>query len=592
MNNSGTFLAQNNTGLTAAGSGNAFNNSGTFTRNIGTGTYTTGSGIAFNNSGAVNVQSGALELDGGGTGTGSFAISSGATLNFAAGTYDLNAGSTLSGAGTMQVSGPGRLNFNAGSLNLTGTMSISGGEANFNAAASTAQLVLSGGNLSGSAALTVSGLFTWNGGTLSGTGVTNANGGILMDGTLALDQRTLNNAAGQTATQAATLNNDANLVFSNGATFNNHGTFLAKGNDSDGFFDGGGGDSTFNNTGTFTRTTGTDVFTIHNGIIFNNSGTVNVKSGTLSFDGGYVQTAGRLDLAGGNVESSTGLQIQGGALTGIGMITSAITNSALLRPSLGVGGLSVTGNVSLLAASNLSFQLGGLTQGTQYGFLNVNGTVGLGGQLVVSFVNGFQNSVNGTDTFTVLNSAFTLNGSFSNVASGMRLATSDGFGSFLVTYNGKKIVLSDFHGTPVLVSADSAAANDIDESRRSPLRKTRVSGVHVASGDGAANTLISRTPNLRSRTLRPAPRSLSSGAGRRTGSRVVLNVSNSAQLLSLLDEVRPGPGGKLILPVTAPAVNAAGGPSRLQVDRGASAARLLSRQPTMRAGGAPSRQID
>ena len=212
----------------------------------------------------------------------------------------------------------------------------------------------------GTGTFTSTGLFTWNYGTLTGTGVLNANGGILMNGSyLYLDQRTLNNAAGQTAT----FNGAYGLYLSNGALFNNNGTFLAQ-SDYGYLADNGGGGGTFNNTGTFTRNTGTNVFAIGSGVAFNNSGTVSVQTGTLEFDGGYTQTAGTLNLAGGNVQSNTALDIEGGLLTGVGNITAAITNSALIRPALGVGGLAVTGNVSLLSASNLSFQLGGLTQGT------------------------------------------------------------------------------------------------------------------------------------------------------------------------------------------------------------------------------------
>jgi hypothetical protein len=153
------------------------------------------------------------------------------------------------------------------------------------------------------------------------------------------------------------------------------------------------------------------------------------------------------------VTSTSALDFEGGLVDDWGTMISSITNSATLQPALGgsslsITGLNVTGNISLLSASKLTFQLGGLTQGTQYGFLNVNGTVALGGQLVLTFVNGFQNSVTGSDTFTVLNaspsSSFT--GSFTNVASGSRLVTSDGFGSFVVTYSGSDVVLSNFLG--------------------------------------------------------------------------------------------------------------------------------------------------
>ena len=111
----------------------------------------------------------------------------------------------------------------------------------------------------------------------------------------------------------------------------------------------------------------------------------------------------------------------------------------------------MTGAVSLLATSKLTFQLGGLTQGNQYGFLNVNGSVALNGNLVVSFVNSFQ--ATSKDNFTVLSST-ALSGAFTNVASGTRLATTDGSGTFLVTYNGNTVVLSDFEsGKPAAPSS-------------------------------------------------------------------------------------------------------------------------------------------
>jgi hypothetical protein len=71
----------------------------------------------------------------------------------------------------------------------------------------------------------------------------------------------------------------------------------------------------------------------------------------------------------------------------------------------------------------------------------VNGSVALNGNLVVSFVNAFQ--AGNSDTFTVLSST-ALSGVFANVASGSRLTTTDNSGSFLVTYDGTDVVLSDF----------------------------------------------------------------------------------------------------------------------------------------------------
>ena len=183
----------------------------------------------------------------------------------------------------------------------------------------------------------------------------------------------------------------------------------------------GNGSGSFDNRGTLAATTGGELqFT---GTV-TSSGAVDVGNNSLSIsgNGNFTQSAGTFRLAGGTVTSSNGLTFNGGLVDARGTINSAITNSAILRPALGGSGLNVTGNVSLLSASQLSFQLGGLTQGSQYGFLNVNGTVALGGQLVLSFANGFQNSVTGSDTFTLMTTNG-LNGSFTNIASGSRLQT-------------------------------------------------------------------------------------------------------------------------------------------------------------------------
>ena len=128
-------------------------------------------------------------------------------------------------------------------------------------------------DLAGTGNLTISGLFTWSGGQLRGSGSTTANGGISITGTGSkqLWDRTLNNGNNGTCTYdgsnfglyLSSFNNQA------GATFNlpTDGTI--------GTIAGG----TFNNSGTFNRTTTSGTATIQ--VVFNNSGTVNVQSGTL-----------------------------------------------------------------------------------------------------------------------------------------------------------------------------------------------------------------------------------------------------------------------------------------------------------------------
>ena len=220
----------------------------------------------------------------------------------------------------------------------------------------------------------------------------------------------------------------------------------------------GNGGGVFANSGTISAITGGTLR--FNGVV-NSSGIVDVGGNTLTATGNYTQTgaASEFRLAGGSVQSNNALVFNSGLIDARGTINAAIQSNAMLRPALGGSGLMVTGNVSLLSSSNLVFNLGGLTQGSQYGFMNVNGNVSLGGNLVVSFVNGFLASQG--DSFTVLSSTGPLSGMFANIASGGRLTTSDSSGSFLVTYGGNNIVLSDFmaFGAPITVTWDGSSGN-------------------------------------------------------------------------------------------------------------------------------------
>ena len=140
------------------------------------------------------------------------------------------------------------------------------------------KFTLSSGTLTGGFNLTLNDNLSWTGGTMSGSGITNADGGISLvgGGTRVLIGRTLNNALGQSATLSGA---SATLNVGSGAVFNNLGTFLAQNNQA--FANNGGAASTFNNPGTFTRNTGTGTFSIGFNGVFNNAGTVNVQTGTL-----------------------------------------------------------------------------------------------------------------------------------------------------------------------------------------------------------------------------------------------------------------------------------------------------------------------
>ncbi len=395
---------------------------------------------AFVTAGTFNVNGGTVSLTGGGAGSGNFNIASGATLDFAGGTQTLSAPGSVSGAGNVRFSG-GSTTL-GGIYNVAGLTTINGGTANFDGSAAAANVALSAGTLGGAGIFHATGPFVWTGGTMAGPGTT------ITDGLF-----TISGAAGETISGGRVVIADAvtnfsggNLNFISGSEsaggFTNNGTFNAL-DDADLVLLGTGPTPVFANSAgaTFVKSgagTTTDV-----GIAFTNAGTVNVTGGTLSFSNTFTQTAGTVALLGGNVQTSGTLTLQGGLLMGAGSVFGDILSGAMIQPALAAGGLNVSGNLSLLSASQLSFRLGGLVAGTQYGVLNVGGAVVLNGTLLISFANGFQSSVTNGNTFTLMTTSG-FSGAFANVVSGSRLLTSDGFGSFIVTYSGTTLTLSNF----------------------------------------------------------------------------------------------------------------------------------------------------
>src|SRR5439155_7660238 len=122
--------------------------------------------------------------------TGPWTVAAPATLNFNAGTFNLNAGSTVSGTGTVLFSSSDPVNF-ADTYSVDHTVFLFGGIANFNANSSTATLTMSssdGARLGGLANFTVTGLFTWQSGIMIGPGTTTvaATGSLLCQGNVTL----------------------------------------------------------------------------------------------------------------------------------------------------------------------------------------------------------------------------------------------------------------------------------------------------------------------------------------------------------------------------------------------------------------------
>ncbi len=284
IDNNGSFTANSVVGLSATGNGgvNAFNNIGTFTKQ-GSGTasfFVNGSAITFNNTGMVDVQSGVLGMDSGGSHTGNFTGAGTTRFN---GTHAFTSSTVLSlgnsqfAGGTSTLGGPGTY--------MGEMLTVSGGTANFNSAAAFTSATISSGTLGGSGDVTVSGATTWSGGTMSGSGKTiiAATGMLSITNTTHNLNRILENNGAATWTAGS-----LNLI---GGTLNNNGSFTAN-SDLGLSASGNGGVNTFNNAGTFTKQgNGTASFFVNgSALAFNNTGMVDVQGGMLGLDAGGSHT--------------------------------------------------------------------------------------------------------------------------------------------------------------------------------------------------------------------------------------------------------------------------------------------------------------
>ena len=224
----------------------------------------------------------------------------------------------------------------------------------------------SSGALTGAGNLDLSGKFTWGWGTMSGTGVTNASGGIDLVVTSTGEKglyRTLNNKSGSTATYvtgAAYFYIDAPGVFNNesGAIFNWQ--------TSAGGINNAGAVGTFNNAGTLNTTTSAYV-----AIPFNNTGTVNVTGGDLSLSGGGTHTGSFAVAAGRTLYFAGGTHaLNTGGISGEG--TARFTTTVNVADGVVLGNASIYGGTTTLTGDVTATSLGLDGAGTLTGAGNLD----------------------------------------------------------------------------------------------------------------------------------------------------------------------------------------------------------------------------
>ncbi len=305
FNNGGTFRKSAGSGTTTLSSVN-FNNAGTL--ELLSGSLTVGS--QFNQTGACAITAGTLTLQSGGTCQGSFDVSASSSLQLAGGSFVLSSNVVFSGPGLVRVSNAGiALN---GSYNLP----------NFKFDTST---TITGTN-------TLSGAVNWAGGTLTGDMTIAPNCVLTLSGSAdkVMSSAVLRNAG--TVIWSGT----GNLPMNYGSVIENlAGAVFNVQTDATMYWPGNGTAPIFNNAGTFRKSSGAGTLSISS-VTFNNTGTVDVLSGTANF-------------------ASNNLRLQPGSqLTGTGRVIGSITlngNVAVQNLEL-VGGTTLTGTGTLSGTIN------------------------------------------------------------------------------------------------------------------------------------------------------------------------------------------------------------------------------------------------
>jgi hypothetical protein len=358
-----------------APTGGAFNNSGTFRKNSAGasqfGTVSAAQGPDFNNSGLVDIVSGQLNLLGG-VSSGQFRTEAGAVLWFWGGTHTLNAGASFSGAGSVRLyqglSAPQWL--------------VSGGVA-------VTELELgNNGTISGPGALAIGNTLFWTNGIIQSNGALNISPGarlsILGPSGKTLLQRTINNQGNIFLVNQATVECGAGAILNNLSS----GTIDIQ-TDATISFNNAGQRLVIHNAGDFVKSAGAGITSIDASL--NNSGNIEVKAGTLDFQGSWTQTQGSTIIESGNVLGGRPLTIGGGSLGGTGIIQAKVINGGITSPGgfPGILSLGPGADYEQLANGVLLAELGGHIAGTQYDQLAVGDNVSLAGVLELHLINGF-----------------------------------------------------------------------------------------------------------------------------------------------------------------------------------------------------------
>lgn len=439
------------------------NNAGTFKSMPGAGNTTRADFL--NNDGLVQVINGTLDMTPSvprefRQSSGGFTVSSGSTLEL--GSHILDATGSITGDGDVVLSG----STPADAVTINGNYAVGGattleGDVSFASEASTGVLIIDvssfGSELNGS--IRASGSSSWIDGLLEGSGTIHADGGLdfASSDTMELSESITLNLSGMSTWSglwSVQVGNTAVLHLLSGASLSCSGDRAIV---------------------------GSGQFIVEGSVLQSDSGWLSITVPTTNrglisaVGGGLLGTVGIATEAPGEIRlqgfyhdlgNST---FAGGTLSGEATMLRKVNGSAaILAPGLPgdtTGLLLFEGGLTLSESSTMAIELEGNGTG-EIDRIQVGDPLVLAGTLDIRFTGGFENSVSPLDTFTIVTAEGTLSGAFTNAPSGNRLITTDGLGSFIVTYVGGTVVLSEFEvgpgpGTPPLITIELIGTDSV-----------------------------------------------------------------------------------------------------------------------------------
>ena len=363
------------------------------------------------NNGALNVLAGASQVNGAQTAinSGVVTVSAGATLTKNTGAFNWNGGTLggtgdlflLAGGATFNITGGGNrildgLNLTVNNLTLPGgSFEVRSGSLTVTGATTVpagSSFIHSGGIASLLGPVDTAGLFSANNTTLNLDSLTVSAGTF-----------SVSNGADLTVATTSTILGGANFTVTNAmastGALSSAGTVTA---------------------GTNANVTATSV---------SSSGMVNINGGGKLCSGSFTQTNGTTRVDGLLDVSSGGININGGNLFGNGTVMGDVTvGNAKVSAGASPGTLTIDGNLVLGSGSQITAELGGLTQGVDYDLIAVSGSAQLGGALDVLYTGGFSAIPESAfDLITYANAT----GSFSSIVGPLGVVfTASDFGTF------------------------------------------------------------------------------------------------------------------------------------------------------------------